>query len=154
MAHRSRVFTHCSPPPSSTPYLCIYDVENILRTAAQAESMITSPTFAVVGAGAEAGKDIQKCSVRILSLAHRVRQMNSLRTRPRLFIPSLTPARQPPGNSSQRRTNKTFTADTAQTTIKQQNFDKLLPCWRFMISPDPPPPSVRATRAELRASLH
>lgn len=62
--------------PSSTPYLCIYDVENILRTAAQAESMITSPTFAVVGAGAEAGKDIQKCSVRILSLAHRVSQMN------------------------------------------------------------------------------
>lgn len=76
MAHRSRVFTHCSPPPASTPYLCIYDVENILRTAAQAESMITSPTFAVVGDGAEAGKDIQKCSVRILSLAHRVRQMN------------------------------------------------------------------------------
>lgn len=45
MAHRSRVFTHCSSPPSSTPYLCIYDVENILRTAAQAESMITSPTL-------------------------------------------------------------------------------------------------------------
>lgn len=42
MAHRSRVFTHCSPAPSFFAYLCIYDVENILRTAAQAESMITS----------------------------------------------------------------------------------------------------------------
>lgn len=51
----------------------------------------------------------------------------------------------PPG-----RTNKTFTADTAQTTIKQQNFDKLLPCWRFMITPHPTPPfwSGNSSRVE------
>lgn len=51
----------------------------------------------------------------------------------------------PPG-----RTNKTFTADTAQTTIKQQNFDKLLPCWRFMITPHPRPPfwSGNSSRVE------
>lgn len=153
MAHRSRVFTHCSPPPLFHSLLMYLWCGKYLENCSTGRIDDYFSYVAVVGAGAEAGKDIQKCSVRILSLAHRVSQMNRPAHTPS-FIHPLTPALQTPGNSSRGRTNKTFTADTAQTTIKQQNFDKLLPCWRFMISPDPPPPPVRATRAELRASLH
>lgn len=45
---------------------------------------------------------------------------------------------------------KTFTANTAWTTIKQQNFDKLLPCWHFMSSVDP----NLQPEGDSRASLH
>lgn len=59
MAHMCLLY----PAPPLTPWLClcIYDVENILRSAAQAESMIT-----LVGKGAgKAGKIYSKMSRRI-----------------------------------------------------------------------------------------
>lgn len=79
MAHRSRVFTHCSPAPSFFAYLCIYDVENILRTAAQAESMITSTLLWL-----ELGK-IFKNVLSAFIISRGSGKWTALRTRPRLF---------------------------------------------------------------------